>query len=159
MDDIAGAVAACAYIDLAEICGEQRYMDAALRLLHALDERHIDLDPARDGLLTHCSAAHHNDSARHVNMVYGDYFFVEAVRKLCGDGSEEVFSLEKTAEPQRFAITERTATSLTLGRHIKADDDSPFPALPGAQRYLFLISCAQQINRISMKTHSHLQHG
>lgn len=66
--------------------GEERYMDAALRLLHSLDERHIDWDPARDGLLTHCSAAYHNDSDRHVNMVYGDYFFVEAVRKLCGDG-------------------------------------------------------------------------
>lgn len=86
MDDIAGAVAACAYIELAEICGEHRYMDAALRLLHALDEQHIDWDPARDGLLTHCSAAYHSDSDRHVNMVYGDYFFVEAIRKLCGNG-------------------------------------------------------------------------
>lgn len=45
------------------------------------------------------------------------------------DGSEEVFSLEKTAEPQRFSIAERTVTSLTLGKLIKADDDSPFPAL------------------------------
>lgn len=45
------------------------------------------------------------------------------------DDSEEVLSLEKTAEPQRFSIGERTVTGLTLGKLIKADDDSPFPAL------------------------------
>lgn len=45
------------------------------------------------------------------------------------DGSEEVLSLEKTAEPQRFAIVERTVTNLTLGKLIKANDESPFPAL------------------------------
>lgn len=45
------------------------------------------------------------------------------------DSSEEVLSLKKTAEPQRFAIAERTVTGLTLGKLIKADDESPFPAL------------------------------
>lgn len=87
MDDIAGAVAACAFIELADICDDPAYLDGALKLLHALDENHIDWDPARDGLLTHCSAAYHNEDDRHVNMVYGDYFFVEAIRKLCGDGA------------------------------------------------------------------------
>lgn len=45
------------------------------------------------------------------------------------DGSEEVFSLKKTEEPQCFPIVERTVTSLTLGKLVKAADGSPFPAL------------------------------
>ncbi|WP_367277410.1 hypothetical protein [uncultured Subdoligranulum sp.] len=45
------------------------------------------------------------------------------------DGSTEVLTLEKTGEPQRFAITPRTVTGLTLCELKKADDPSPFPAL------------------------------
>jgi len=45
------------------------------------------------------------------------------------DGSAEVLPLEKTAAPQRFAISPRTVTSLVLCRLKKADDPSPFPAL------------------------------
>lgn len=45
------------------------------------------------------------------------------------DGSAETFALQKQAEPQRFAIAPRTVTALTLCELIKADDESPFPAL------------------------------
>lgn len=45
------------------------------------------------------------------------------------DGSAEVLDLQKTGEPQSFAITPRTVTSLVLCELKKADDPSPFPAL------------------------------
>lgn len=45
------------------------------------------------------------------------------------DGSSETFTLEKRAEQQSFPIEKRRVHSLTLGKLIKADDPSPFPAL------------------------------
>ncbi len=45
------------------------------------------------------------------------------------DGSSEVLSLEKTEKPQRFIIEKRTVTSAKFDKLIKADDESPFPAL------------------------------
>lgn len=45
------------------------------------------------------------------------------------DGSREVLQLTKTAAPQTFAITPRTAKSLKLFELKKAEDPSPFPAL------------------------------
>lgn len=45
------------------------------------------------------------------------------------DGSQEVLPLEKTAQPQAFPLSGRTITSLKLHTLVKAQDDSPFPAL------------------------------
>lgn len=45
------------------------------------------------------------------------------------DGSREVLKLEKSAEPQHFPIAARTVKSLVLKELIKAEDESPFPAL------------------------------
>ena len=37
------------------------------------------------GILQKCTASYHNDGAgRHVNILYGDYFFIEALCKLRG---------------------------------------------------------------------------
>ncbi len=45
------------------------------------------------------------------------------------DGSEEVFSLVKSAKPQKFTFAKRKITWVKLSRLIKAQDESPFPAL------------------------------
>ena len=45
------------------------------------------------------------------------------------DGGSETLHFEKTDATQRFSITPRTVTKLTLHSLIKADDPSPFPAL------------------------------
>ena len=42
---------------------------------------------------------------------------------------QETLHFEKTDATQRFSITPRTVTKLTLHSLIKADDPSPFPAL------------------------------
>lgn len=46
-----------------------------------------------------------------------------------GDGSAEVLTLEKSGQPQQFPIIPRSVEWLRLGHLVKADDDSPFPAL------------------------------
>lgn len=45
------------------------------------------------------------------------------------DGSRERLALQKTAAPQSFFIRPRTVDRLVLKELIKAEDDSPFPAL------------------------------
>lgn len=45
------------------------------------------------------------------------------------DGSYEVLKLEKSITSQHFPITKRTVTKLTLKELIKAQDESPYPAL------------------------------
>ena len=57
-DATAASIAACGLIELAKICGAEgeKYLDAAVTMLKAMDEKRSDWDPARDGILTHCNA-------------------------------------------------------------------------------------------------------
>lgn len=88
IDNIAGACAACALMELAHAVPDadaSRYRDAAVRMLKALDTLCSDWSPSTCGILQKCTASYHDDgNGRHVNIVYGDYFFVEAVFKLRG---------------------------------------------------------------------------
>lgn len=85
-DDIAAAVAACGLIELAALVpGRAReYLKAALLLLKNLDET-ADWSPETDGFLQNCSPAYHAD-VHNVNYTYGDYYFYEALLRLCGRG-------------------------------------------------------------------------
>lgn len=85
-DDIAAAVAACGLIELAELVPAQseRYLSAALRMLHALEDT-ADWDADHDGFLQFCSADYHGQE-HNVNFTYGDYFYYEALLKLTGQG-------------------------------------------------------------------------
>ncbi len=88
IDNIAGACAASGLLDLADVshgADAARYRDAALRMLRGIDRLCADWNPARCGILTKCTASYHDDGAgRHINIVYGDYFFMEAILKLRG---------------------------------------------------------------------------
>ena len=87
LDNIASSCAACGFLELAKLTGKAEYRDAAEKLLDGLIDRCCDLDPegAHCGVLTHCTAAYHDDNVgTHTNITYGDYFFVEALCKLTG---------------------------------------------------------------------------
>ena len=91
-DSTAAAIAACGLIELArveEIDPEQakKYKSAAEKLLSVLDETDCDYDPSHDELLTKCTAAYH-DKAHEFPIIYGDYYYIEAIWKLTG---REVF--------------------------------------------------------------------
>ena len=87
-DSTAGACAACGFLEIAEHVGEyekQLYIDAAMRVLKAMEANWCDWDPERDSILQMGTAAYHNRPAElHVPIIYGDYFFIEAVLRLLG---------------------------------------------------------------------------
>ena len=80
-DDTAAAIASCGLLTLAKLTEEARYRDAAERLLAALDEKEADYDPEHDELLTRGTAAYH-DKNHDFPIIYGDYYYIEAIWKL-----------------------------------------------------------------------------
>ena len=85
IDNIAGACASCGLLELREITGEEKYRDAAIRMINALMSLCVDWTDGICGLLTKCTASYHDDGAgRHTNITYGDYFLVEALARLKG---------------------------------------------------------------------------
>ena len=99
VDSTAAAIASCGLITLHEVlngAGEEngncaadsenkctKYLDAAMKMLSALDELDCDYDPAHDELLTRCTAAYH-DKDHEFPIIYGDYYYIEAIWKLTG---------------------------------------------------------------------------
>ncbi len=85
LDNIAGACAACGFLELAKLTGKDEYRAAAEKLLDGLIDHCCDFGDTCCGLLTHCTAAYHDDNVgTHTNITYGDFFFVEALCKLKG---------------------------------------------------------------------------
>ena len=87
-DSTAGACAACGLLEIAEHVPElekEFYVDAAFRILQAMEDVWCDWDTERDSILQMGTAAYHNRPAElHVPIIYGDYFFIEAVLRLLG---------------------------------------------------------------------------
>ncbi len=92
-DSTAGACAACGLIELAKILPEDEggmYMHAAVEMLKAMEEKFCDFDPANDHMLGYgtvrypCEGLDFAKCNVHVSIIYGDYFFTEAVLKLLG---------------------------------------------------------------------------
>lgn len=87
-DSTAGACAACGLLEIAEHVPELEknfYIDAAFRILQAMEEKWCDWNPKRDSILQMGTAAYHGRPKElHVPIIYGDYFFTEAVLRLLG---------------------------------------------------------------------------
>ena len=89
IDNIAGAIAACGLQELASLTGEEAWKQQAERLVKGLLDSCTDWGPEHCGILTRCTASYYDDGAgRHTNILYGDYFLVEALMKLCGRDPE-----------------------------------------------------------------------
>ena len=92
-DSTAGACAACGLIELAKLLPENEggmYMNAAIELLHAMDEKFANYDPANDHLLDFGTVRYPIEGLTlekagvHISIIYGDYFYTEAILKLLG---------------------------------------------------------------------------
>ena len=87
-DTTAGACAACGLIEIAKNVPEHEqplYMKAALRILKALEKDFCDWSDKEDSILQKGTEAYHSpDSSKHIPIIYGDYFFTEAIYKLKG---------------------------------------------------------------------------
>lgn len=83
-DSSAAAIAASGLIELAKNVDDADatvYLKAAMSLLRALDEKSSDWNCETDNILTKCSAQYFEDNHEYP-IIYGDYFFIEAVLKL-----------------------------------------------------------------------------
>lgn len=92
-DSSAGAIAASGMAELAKAVPEEegaKYLEAAVNILKALTENFCDFDPENDRLLGHGSVRYPVDgdlkkNGVHISLIYGDYFYTEAILKLMGE--------------------------------------------------------------------------
>ncbi len=86
-DDTAAAIAACGLLEIAAQVGEleqEMYLNAAYKLLKALYDNHCDFTEDNDCVLTKCSSSYHAEDHEFA-IIYGDYFFLEALLKIRGN--------------------------------------------------------------------------
>ncbi|CAN7381653.1 glycoside hydrolase family 88 protein [Paenibacillus sp. LjRoot153] len=86
-DDTAAAIAACGLIEIAKVVGEHEkdlYLGAALKLLQTLDSSRINWTTDSDSLVQYGTGAYHSATHHHA-IIYGDYYFMEAIFKLKGN--------------------------------------------------------------------------
>ncbi len=84
-DSTAGVCAACGMLEIAKHVPEleqEFYLESAMKILKATDERFANWDPEYDSIVQMGSGAYHSEKDRHVPIIYGDYFLIEAVLRL-----------------------------------------------------------------------------
>ncbi len=92
-DATAGACAACGLLELAKVLPENEggmYMNAAVNMLRAMGEKFCNFDPSNDHMLDFGTVRYPVDgdlkkAGVHISIIYGDFFYTEAVLKLLGD--------------------------------------------------------------------------
>lgn len=89
IDTTAAAIAACGLIEIAKNEGEREkklYLQAAVNMLKKLDESYCDYGTKEQSLLQMGSEAYDLERPNRIHMpiIYGDYFFTEAIYKLKG---------------------------------------------------------------------------
>lgn len=85
-DTSAGTCAACGMLELAKIVPEYEkklYVSGAMRMLCAIEKDYCDFDPETDVLVKNGCEAYH-DGLQDLPLIYGDYYFIEALYKLRG---------------------------------------------------------------------------
>ncbi len=88
-DSTAGAIASCGLIELAKILPENEgriYINAALKILEAMNEKFCNWDQEYDSILQYGTEAYANERGRHQPIIYGDYYMTQAIYKLKGFG-------------------------------------------------------------------------
>lgn len=85
-DSTAGAIAACGLIELAKSIGGEKgdfYLCSTINILRAMEKNWCDWSDKEDGVLQMGSERYGKNM--HINIIYGDYFFTEAILKLRGE--------------------------------------------------------------------------
>jgi len=90
-DSTAGVCAACGMLEIAKCVSEEesrRYTQEAINILRAIDEHFCNYEENQDALVLMGSERYpHTEAAMagvHIPIIYGDFFFVEALCKLKG---------------------------------------------------------------------------
>jgi len=85
-DSTAAVIAACGMLEIEKLVSEEEkkiYHDAAIGLLQVLERERCNWEDNIDNILEKCTAAFH-DKEHEFSIIYGDYFFIEAIWKLTG---------------------------------------------------------------------------
>ncbi|QAA33522.1 glycoside hydrolase family 88 protein [Clostridium manihotivorum] len=85
-DSTAAAIAACGLLEIAKQVNEKDskiYEKAAINLIKTLAEKRCNWDLNVHNILEKCTAAYH-DERHEFSIIYGDYYFIEAIWKLTG---------------------------------------------------------------------------
>ncbi len=93
-DSTAGACAACGLIEIAKHVHEDEagmYLSAAINILRAMGDKFMDWDPDHDAMLNYGTIRYpvpgkytEKGAGVHISIIYGDYFYTEAILKLLG---------------------------------------------------------------------------
>lgn len=89
-DSTAAVIAACGMLEIVKALSPEEgmaYREAASKLLHTIVENRCNWSDNCDNIVERCTAAYH-DQEHEFSIIYGDYFFIEAIWKLTG---EELF--------------------------------------------------------------------
>jgi unsaturated chondroitin disaccharide hydrolase len=88
-DSTAAMISACGLLEIASQVGEYEqplYTDSAIMILRACEKAFADWDTERDGIIGKGTAAYHDGSGNtEIPIIYGDYFFTEAILRLLGN--------------------------------------------------------------------------
>ena len=87
MDASAGACAACAFLELADIvpeCEKKMYFDFGVKLVKGLDKECADYSDKTNYLVAHCATHWKATDTRDCALIYADYYYMEALYKLTG---------------------------------------------------------------------------
>ncbi|MBO5889222.1 MAG: glycoside hydrolase family 88 protein [Clostridia bacterium] len=83
-DSTAGAIASCGLIELAKILDNDEYLTSAINILKAMDKAWCNYESNEDSILQNGSSSYERREMP-MPIIYGDYFFVEAMLKLKGE--------------------------------------------------------------------------
>ena len=92
-DSTAGAIAACGMLELAKLLPENEggmYANAAINILKAMTEKFADFNTEVDNMLGYGTMRYpapgvaFEKAGIHMSIIYGDYFYTEAILKLLG---------------------------------------------------------------------------
>ena len=90
MDSSAASIAAAGLIVLEKLTGISRYRDDAIKLLEALQGTCV-ADENEEALLLHGNVGYHRPISKDIPLIYGDFFYLEALCML--DGSNTLFKI------------------------------------------------------------------
>ena len=92
-DNCAGVIAACALLELAGLVPKYEadlYRTPAVKLIQTAAQECTDFTENTPAIMTKCTGAYHSDD-HHIAMVYGDYFFIEAMHRLVNPDAMRFF--------------------------------------------------------------------
>ena len=84
-DSTEGVCAACGLLEISNHVPElekEFYINAAIKILKATDEKFCNWDENYDSIVQMGSGSYFTEHDRHVPIIYGDYFFIEAILRL-----------------------------------------------------------------------------